>query len=462
MSILEHHDHLLFLCAYPPSPEVLRRAEQELKTFHRTARLSEPLLDPEVSGIAGTEVAVVFSYDIVRWLFEKAPAQIAIDWDDVPNWEQMASVLIPLLPALAEVASADANVSFQEWVDGAGGLPWLLKAMERYPADVRAPLYDSLGLRILWKLGDSPMSRTRMRRKPKTIFYQRTPILTRRDVSIAAELAAPPLPIARLSHKEGMELLDMARAAIAVRYRELYAFTYGDPSTVIVADAGRGLEIALFGIVPERRLPLRAGFAPLLLRNGVPIGYADAYGLCERMEVSFNIFYAFRAGESAYCFARLLKLYHQLFGSTVFSIDPYQIGAGNQEAIDAGAFWFYRKLGFRSTDAGVERIARREETRIASNPRHRTSPGVLRKLAGSAMVYGVSTEWDHLHIRDVIRRGLPKLDPELANAKRARREDGYLRLTTRDTKLRQALLRRDGITTAKEPHASTTPHKRLR
>jgi hypothetical protein len=423
MSVTQLHDELLFLCAYPPSPRELRRAEGELKHFHRRAAELDPIPDPEISGIAGTSVDVVFSYDIVRWLFDKVPRQIAIDWSDEPDSERMASVLIPLLPMLAEEASVDAHVPYEEWVEGAGGLAWLLRAMQRYPSDLRAPLYDSMGLRILWTLSNSPMTRTLMRRKPRRIFYQRTPILKRRDVSIAAELAGSPLPIANLSRREGVELLDMARAALATRYRELYAFTYGDPSTVIVADAGRGLLIALVGIVPERRLPLRAGFAPLLFRNGVPIGYADAYGLCERMEVSFNIFYAFRDGESAYCFARMLKLYHQLFGSTVFSIDPYQIGEGNEEAIDAGAFWFYRKLGFRSTDPSIERIARREENLSAADPSHRTSARVLRRMARSPLVYGESTDWDHFHIRNVVRRGLPHLDPELVRAKRARRRD---------------------------------------
>src|SRR5258708_828641 len=182
---------------------------------------------------------------------------------------------------------------------------------------------------------------------------------------------------------------------------------YGDPLSVVVADAGRGLEIVLVGITPDRHLPLRAGFGPLLLRNGVPIGYADAYALCDRIEVSFNIFYAFRDGESAYCFTRLLKLYQQLFGSTVFSIDPYQIGEENEEAIDAGAFWFYRKLGFRSTDPSVELQALREETPMAADPRHRTAARTLRRMAGSPLLYETASSrppstapaWDHFRIR---------------------------------------------------------------
>src|SRR5258708_29187444 len=184
---------------------------------------------------------------------------------------------------------------------------------------------------------------------------------------------------------------------------------YGDPLSVVVADAGRGLEIVLVGITPDRHLPLRAGFGPLLLRNGVPIGYADAYALCDRIEVSFNIFYAFRDGESAYCFTRLLKLYQQLFGSTVFSIDPYQIGEGNDEAIDAGAFWFYRKLGFRSTNPAVELLALREETRMAADPRHRTAARTLRRIAHSPLLYETASTrqtsttraWDHFRIRNI-------------------------------------------------------------
>ena len=173
------------------------------------------------------------------------------------------------------------------------------------------------------------MTRTLMRRPPQAIFCQRTPPLTRRDVSIARELAGEPLRISKLTRHDGEAALDMARAAIAIRYRELYCFTWGDPATILSADCGRGLEILLIGTVPEKRLPLRAGFGAFFLRSGVPIGYADALGLCERMEVSFNIFYAFRNGESAFCFARLLHLYHQIFGSTSFSIDPYQLGLGN-------------------------------------------------------------------------------------------------------------------------------------
>ena len=400
----------------------------------------DPLLDPEVSGIAGTSVEMVFSSDFVRWLARRFPGQLEIDWDEPPDPDRLAAVLTALVPFLSE-EFVDANVPYVEMAKELG-LEWLLENLE--------PLaYDSLALWIRWNFS-AEVSRTLMRRPPRRIFYQRSAPLARRDVSIERELAGPAIPISRLSRKEGEVVLDMARAALATRYREVYTFTWGDPSTVLSADAGRGLEILLIGLLPEKRLPLRAGFAPFILRNGVPIGYADAFGLCERMEVSFNIFYGFRDGESAFCFARLLKLYHQLFGSTVFSIDPYQIGLGNDEAIEAGAFWFYRRLGFRSTDPVVERIARDEETRISKFPSHRSSERTLRKLAQHSLIYEMQPmgAWDHFHIHNVVRRLAAgrqlRFPPEILRAKSGRSEVRYLRLTARDRRLRRALLKLGG------------------
>jgi len=314
---------------------------------------------------------MVFSYDLARWVAQRYPGRAAIDWDDPPDDDRLAAVLTPLIPELQE-RIVDANVPYLHYAK-AHDLNWYLTHLDPVT-------YDLL---TLWVRCDFPaaVSRTRMRRAAPSIFYDTT-IIARRDVSIARELDSPALPIRTLPPDEGEAVLDMARAALATRYRELYVATFGDPSTVISADAGRGLEIVLFGLRPDKRLPVRAGYAPFFFRNGVPVGYGDAFVLGERIEVSFNIFPAFREGESAWTFARLLKLYGQLFGSTVFTIDPYQIGVGNEEAIESGAFWFYRKLGFLPTDPKIERLARAEETR-----KRRSAAATLRRLATSPMIF---------------------------------------------------------------------------
>jgi hypothetical protein len=104
-------------------------------------------------------------------------------------------------------------------------------------------------------------------------------------------------------------------------------------------------------------------------------------------------------------FARLLRVLHQLLGATCFAIDPYQIGRGNQEAIESGAFWFYRKLGFRPVLPEVARALEREECRLLKQPGYHSPPRALRKLAAGPLVYETKGAdrgaWDRFHVRNI-------------------------------------------------------------
>ncbi len=168
--------------------------------------------------------------------------------------------------------------------------------------------------------------------------------------------------------------MNMIREIMLVRYRELYGTTLGDPRSVVRADVGRGVSIYLWNLYPARRLPLRAYVAGFTLKNGVPINYVEAIGLCEWMEVGFNTFYTFRGGEVAWIYAQALRCLVELTGAKCISMYPYQLGDGNEEAIESGAFWFYRKLGFRPGRKDLLKLAEREEQRIARDPKYRTSP----------------------------------------------------------------------------------------
>lgn len=416
--VIRLHDSLLFLRAYPHSFRVLSLAEAALsKFFRRVAGLDPDRLEPfdesENAGIAGTAVAMTFSYETVRWLESRFGPRLRIDWDVFDQNDRLGALLARLIPMLEEQTSADANVSYRAVLHAACGkakqreLTWLLKGLSKLRLPIRdaAVLYDGLALQIWWELKNGRASRTFMKVKGARIFFQDEPLLTRKEISLEAEIAttgmAPPLVVRRLSRRAGESALDLARAVLAVRYRELFTFIHGDPAGVLLADAGRGVQIQMNGVIPERRLPLRAAFGFLVLKNGVPVGYGDALGLFERLEVSFNIFPAFREGESAFIYARLLRLFHDLLGAWVFSIEPYQFGLHNEEAIASGAFWFYRKLGFRSTDPALERLARREEVRISRTPTP-SQPALLRRLAGSPLVYEVAGtspgDWDRFRI----------------------------------------------------------------
>jgi hypothetical protein len=153
-------------------------------------------------------------------------------------------------------------------------------------------------------------------------------------------------------------------------------------------------------------LPLRAYHAAMMFKNGVPVGYFEGLSICERMESGFNLYYTFRDGETAWLYARILRLMRQMLGVTVFSIDPYQVGDENEEGIESGAFWFYRKLGFRPVKPELIKLTEREEARVASRQGYRTSASTLRKLAAGHMLFELlpsqtAGAWDNFEVRNI-------------------------------------------------------------
>jgi len=420
--LVRFHESLLFFRAYPPNSSILKQVEAILKSFpQRILQLQEsdadlsPLDNPEVSGISSTSVTSNFSYAIVCWLVANYPAQLSIDWDWFEEEERFGAAMPRFLPLLAEDAMVEAHVPCHDWLRAAKGrvneVVWLIERFQSLEMSekAKAELHDQLKIHVIWKFSVS-VSRTRIQLRPRKIFFHNAPLIARRDVSFAVELAAPRIPIERLSPAQGEKILDIARATSAVRYRELHGFTFGDSRRVLKADLGRGTEAFVIGVPAENRLPLRAYHAALILKNGVPLGYFEGLSIFERMESGFNLYYTFREGETAWLYARILRLMRQLLGVTVFSIDPYQVGHENEEGIESGAFWFYRKLGFRPVQPGLMKLMLSEERKMSGDPGHRTTLRTLRKLAAGHMIYETpgtiakgarAVSWDRFHIRNV-------------------------------------------------------------
>jgi hypothetical protein len=326
---------------------------------------------------------------------------------------RLAATWPRFLPLLEEDALVEANVPYRDWLRAAKGperseLAWLIERFDRLPLSEKekAELYESLKIYVRWELDDSRATRTRMKRPVRKVFYHAGALLRRSDVSLEREFASPPIPLKKIARAEGETILDLARATSTVRYRELYGFTHGDAARVLKADFGRGVEIFIAGLPPLRRLPLRAYHAGLVFKNGVPVCYVEGLTIFERMEIGFNLYYTFREGESAWLYARVLKIFRQLLGVAVFSIDPYQLGHQNEEGIESGAFWFYRKLGFRPTLNAQATILKAEERKLAARPAHRTPAVTLRELAAGHMLLETTpvsqgSRWDNFRIRNV-------------------------------------------------------------
>jgi len=417
-SLLHFHDALLFLRAFPQSRKVITLTEELLKGVGAQARrLRESgadvdlFDDEEFSGIAGTAIRDAFTYDVARWLESRFPDALRAEWNLDEQYRQMWSSLPRCVPLLADDTMVEPDTPYLKWLSAASGgedriLKWLLQRVEQLPGNMLAKTawYDALKIEIEWEMPKAA-SRTHARRNPPAFHFHRQPLIQRKQVSIEEELRSGRLPVRKLTSREGEMLLDQAREVLAVRYRELYGTTRGDPKQVIEADLGRGVQIYLWGMPPEPRLPLRAYLAGMTVKNGVPINYNEAIGLFEWMEIGFNTFYAFRDGETAWIYAKYLHLLNQIAGITCFSVYPYQIGQDNEEAIKSGAFWFYRKLGFRPGNPELLALTEREEVRIAATPGYRTPARTLRKLAAEHVFYetgdGPRGLWDRFSIRNI-------------------------------------------------------------
>jgi len=417
-SIVRFHELLLFVCAYPQSARVKQVTESLLKSFHKrveSLRDAEVDLDslerPEVSGIAGTSVTDTFGFFIVQWLSRLHPTQLALDWDWFEDENRLAQTWPRFMPLLEDDAAVEANVPYQAWLRaarpaGMKDLRWLLQQFESAPKTEKekAEIYDSQQVYVRW----TPLyraTRTGMRLPVRKVFFHREPLIRRRDVSLRTELEKPSPTLQLLTPKQGEAILDMAREASTVRYRELYGFTHGDAKRVFKTNIGRGVDIFVMGLPAEWRLPLRAYHAAMIFKNGVPIGYFEGLSLFERMESGFNLYYTFRDGETAWLYARTLNIFRHLLGVTAFSLDPYQIGHENEEGIESGAFWFYRKLGFRPTKPDIRKLVAREEEKLEARPAYRTSARTLRKLAAGSMIFEMDQsrvgDWDQFQVRKI-------------------------------------------------------------
>ncbi len=426
--LIRFHECLLFLRAFPHSRSQVARVEHLLNTFYQrierlritNADLSE-FDDFDTSGIAGTTMRDRLSFDVAQWLVRRIPRNVDVAWDeygeDYQGERNRGNTWPRFIPLLEEDADVEANIPWPAWIDAARGrekrLPWLLARFAQLPLPARqkAELYDSLRLPLRWTLENLKLTRTRNWSRPRRFFFfHDAPLIQRSEVSLEREFARPAPKLTKLSRAAGEGVMHAIREIMLVRYRELYGTTLGDPRWLVRADVGRGVVMHFWGLPPNRRLPLRAYLAGYTLKNGVPINYIEAIGLCEWLEIGFNTFYTYRQGETAWIYAQALRCLRALTGASCISIYPYQIGQDNDEAIESGAFWFYRKLGFRSGRRDLQALCETEEQRIGANPKYRTTPRTLKRLAEAHMFYEVMPKntsnktqgaWDTFSVRNI-------------------------------------------------------------
>jgi len=127
------------------------------------------------------------------------------------------------------------------------------------------------------------------------------------------------------------------------RQRDLDAIAYGNPRDVWLVDDGNGLAYALIGMVPERRPALPALYGGLTLQTASPSAITRPIFSAFGRDLVQHLRDLPRRRLGA-CVRTLARHDARVLGCHFFSIEPYQLGLGNEEGIESGAWWFYTKL----------------------------------------------------------------------------------------------------------------------
>ena len=383
------HEDLLFLCAFPGARSTRALARRMLgETGERIRRLaSAQRVAAEDSGVAGSTTRHVLPFAIVQWLARSVPGDLEIDWRNFADPALLDGFVGLLLGDAEREAFDGGEFATRTWIrlarraDARTDLEWLMAAAAASPALARrlADEWDNAEVPVAWKQGDGRWSVTH-NRLPGVPVAMRTG-LRRPAADVIKDVGRPLESIERLSRAKARHVVAAARAALAARCREVNAMTYPNLDEVWWCELGEGAALAVIGIARRERLTLETNTGYLLFGEGVPIGYGGVTPLFRQANTGINIFDPFRGGEAAFLWTQMLRAFHTLYGSRRFVVNAYQFGAGNAEAIQSGAFWFYYRLGFRPAHPATRKLAAREAARMASDRKYRSDARTLKMLA---------------------------------------------------------------------------------
>jgi len=425
---------ICFILAFPEDGRVLRAARGLADTFHdRVRRLPSAerarLAD---SGMAGTVTRHVYCASAARWLAERFGANVELDWSSLSS-DAIAALLAPSLHPLERDELALTRRTTRRWFARARGeragtaLAWLLAqapgnraADERFQQD-----FDAAEVPLAWRLadGDGSITRNLLHARPAW----RADGMRRPDTDTRAAILRPLEAMQVLPRRVAVRVIDVWRAALWSRTRSTLHIERPNLDECYLGDFGGGLQMAAIGVEPATRDVLEPSFGYLLMANGVPIGYGGFTSLFAQVNTGINVFPEFRGSEAAFAFEQALRLMHTLTGCVRFLINPYQFGAGNDEALQSGAYWFYYRFGFRSAHGAVQRLAGREFGRLQADRPYRVPITTLRRLAacdlyldltGDAAQRGFDERWLPALVKGIADASARVNEPNRAAAQR--------------------------------------------
>lgn len=382
-ALQSYYDSLLFLLAYPDNRSIYQLADQSLRQLQLYIQSHETISYRLYnSGITNTRLCAAFSFEIVKWLRSKHSKDIRFHSFEADDG-QIQSILAVVMSRVESEILLDTHGAWRSWLqqslkEGEDMLDRLITVFDE--TDIRPGIRDELWLAIGINAEIDFPSHHCLSDSLIVPYYHRSLIkknfIQHQDIK--------PIRV-NLDEQEAGYIIECSRMILVRQLREIDPITFTASHFVSYYRLPRGLSVALMGMVPERRSPIDSYMGYVVFKNGLPVAYAGSWILFDSGRIGLNVFPAYRGGESQYIFEQVLQLHRKVYHLDRFSVDPYQVGKENSDAIQSGAFWVYYRAGFRPIGEEQKQMAEAEALKIKSIKGYRSPASVLKKLADSRL-----------------------------------------------------------------------------
>lgn len=393
--VIQLHNALLFTIAYPANAGTLTLTNQLMQKLVQEVT-KQVKMNPDLyynSGITGSVVCARFGLLLNQYLLSKNLSLLELSSIEGEHTDLVSQLTFTLDPVEQELMPDYASY-FKKWQKIYLGKPLLSKhELLNYYINASMQIVGNIsqkeaifeGFELYTRFCLEPVLQgisSARQSQGKSHFH---PEGIRKKVAIETVLSQGKPKSVFLKQKQKEILVNIARGTMASLLRETDTFTFAQTHETELFDMGEGITIALYYMIPEQKFSLQSYVGFLLFKNGVPMAYGGCWLFANQAAFGVNVLPPYRGGESANVVCQLLRLYYHRFKILQFTVDPYQIGKGNEEGISSGAFWFYYKLGFRPLQKQYSELAQTEVQKKALDKNYKTPRKILMGLANSEL-----------------------------------------------------------------------------
>lgn len=403
-TLVDYAELLMFLKAYPANKILLQLTDKELLRVSNFLKLHKEGEKKNYigSGLPYTIIHTRFSHDLLEWILQKKELNVVLD-SFADERLDLNDVLKLTLPAL-ERERTSSGFNKLELISALNVNPkqtlkFLIQQLSQYNSQPLLKDYFFDALEIYTKINAHKPNFSRLyNRLPTPELFFHSDLLKKFDYK---QLLNTELPNAKLlSQNETDYLATVIKNSLILTSRETDPSTYMDENSLRLFELERGISVAIYGMKPNRQLPLESYVGYTLFKNGFPSAYGGCWVFGQRSLFGINVFEPFRGGESGYVMCQLFRVYRQVFKINYFEVEPYQFGKDNPDGIASGAYWFYHRYGFRSIEKEIHELSEKEVHKIKTKKGYRSSVKTLKQLAESYIGLDLGTH-HHLTVSQI-------------------------------------------------------------